>query len=109
MTTDTGIIAFLNARLDEDEEYAKQLLVNPALRDISGMLGLSRRLLREVEAKRRIVDDYRITVNAVRNVTGTALDTHGYHSMRGGRDALESCVALLAAIYSDHPNYRQDW
>jgi len=82
------LIAFLNARLDEDEDGAPQQ-PDPA------------RVLREIAAKRRIVDDYRVTAAAVRDVTGTDLDTPGYHSMRGGRDALGSCVRLLATVYSD--------
>jgi hypothetical protein len=66
-------------------------------------------VLREVAVKQRIVDDYRITVNAVRNVTGPEIDSRGYAAMRGGRDALKSCVTLLAAAWSDHPDYRQEW
>lgn len=88
--TPYDLIAFLNVRLDKDEASAPNQ-PDPA------------RALREVAAKRRIVDDYRITVTAVRNVTGADLDTPGYHSMRGGRDALESCVRLLAAVFDDQP------
>ena len=65
------------------------------------------RVLREIEAKRRIVDDYRISVSACRNVTGSALDSPGYKSMRGGRDALRAACVAHAAVYSDHPDYAQ--
>lgn len=67
------------------------------------------RVLREVEAKRRILDDYRIAVSACRNVTGAELDTPGYRAMCAGRDALKSCVVQIAAVWSDHPGYRQEW
>lgn len=67
------------------------------------------RVLREVEAKQRIVDDYRITATACRNVTGPEVDSPGYAAMCAGRDALKSCVTLLAAVWSDHPDYRQEW
>ena len=61
------------------------------------------RVLREVEAKRRIVEDYRIAASAVMR-TENASD-----SMYAGRDAFRSACVTLAAVYSDHPDYRQEW
>ena len=73
---------FLTARLDEDEAGLPRLFNWP---------DLQARSRREVEAKRAIVagvvkvlgDDDRLTVTSV--------------------------VGLLAAIYSDHPDYRDEW
>ena len=98
------LTAFLNARLDEDEQYARD--PDGWNEYDPGERGEPARVLRDVEAKRRIVDDYRISVNACRNVTGTELDSPGYKSMCGGRDAFRSACAALAAVYSDHPDYR---
>lgn len=66
------------------------------------------RVLREVEAKRRILDDYRITAGACRRMTGPELDTPGYRAMCAGRDAFRSACASLAKAWSDHPDY-QEW
>lgn len=67
------------------------------------------RALREVEAKRRIVDDYRITASAIDMITGPDIDTRGYKEMCAGRDALRASVLALAAIWAGHPDYQQAW
>ena len=75
----TDLIAFLNARLDEDERYLT-----------SNQHHLwTQRPLREVEAERKLLAD-----------------------RWGGpdhQDMWEHHVRLLAAVYSDHPDYRQEW
>lgn len=50
------------------------------------------RVLREVEAKRRIVDDF----------------TH-WQPHDPGFDALEPVVRLLALPYADHEDFREEW
>jgi Family of unknown function (DUF6221) len=119
------LVAFLRARLDEDEREAEYALEKLSActgvhvsdpddgGDIGHMVAYLRhnppRALREVEAKRRIVDDYRISVNACRHITGSELDSPGYKSMCGGRDAFRAACIALAAVYSDHPDCRQEW
>lgn len=66
------------------------------------------RVLREIEAKRRIVDDYRITASAIDMITGPDIDTTGYKEMCAGRDALRASVLALAAIWNTHPDYPHD-
>lgn len=88
------LIAFLNARLDEDEAEAKAA-ANALNRHIEcdpdNAAHIARhdpaRVLREVAAKRAIVERY-----------AKAPD------WAGGED-----VRLLAAVWSDHPDYRQEW
>ncbi len=115
----SDLVAFLIARLDEDEAAARKSIevvgrepwqadhwdeMHPA--DAAHFeRWLPARVLREVDAKRRIVEDYRISAAACRRVTGSALDSPGYRSMRGGRDAFRSACVSLAAAYSDHPDY----
>lgn len=116
---------FLRARLDERERFIRhfaQLLNEVHLQNadtpehqhatvafVFGQENLDPGfLLGEVEAKRRIVDDYRITRDACRRMTGPELDTPGYRAMCAGRDAFRSACASLAKAWSDHADY-QEW
>ena len=139
----TDLIAFVSARLDEDEATARAcadhdgylewldsraqasgdhtIRTRPGSRviarirrdDVEGNFG---RLLdpdavaafiachdpavtlREVEAKRAILNAYACTDgNSPRDRD------------RGRWDALCAAVRYLAAVYSDHPDYRQEW
>lgn len=56
------------------------------------------RVLREVEAKRRVLADYELYKDA------KYPDSDGGHAM-----ALEVVLDLLAAVYSDHADYREEW
>ena len=60
------------------------------------------RVLREVEAKRRILDDYE-----------RAFEDRKLHpgdlALAGARLALHGVVKLLALPYSDRPGYREEW
>jgi hypothetical protein len=117
------LIEFLKARLDEDERAARGLAGATTFvggrPDFYGCGGPAaeaywehfppHRELREVEAKRRIVDDYRIAVGAVSRATGPELDSPGYRAMRAGRDAFRSACVSLAAVYSDHPDFQPEW
>jgi hypothetical protein len=58
------------------------------------------RVLREVEAKRRIVDLH-VAAHAQFADYGTPRD--------GAQDALDDVLRLLALPYSDHPDYRAEW
>src|SRR6478735_11072312 len=96
------LIAFLNARLDEDEAAAKdvryiwptgfEVTLNPA------------RILREVEAKRVILGA------CVETLQGE--DSHDYLTDGGSGEEYELArfvIRQLAAVWSDHPDYRQEW
>ena len=126
MTAD--LTAFLSARLDEDEAQAREATADPGMaaewhettsgcldvglpdhggedwRDYVWPQGDSRvtrfiarhdpaRALREVEAKRAILDDH-------------MPDEYGCQICQGDT----TCpLPYLAAVYSDHPDYRQEW
>jgi hypothetical protein len=122
------LIAFLNARLDEDEAAAKAWL--PLVRlDGSGSwydeVGESNlgpysieharlhdpaRVLREVAVRRVIIEtwkdwpDYDLPpgVHEGRDDSERSRD-------EAVREALEAVVRALATVYDNHPDYRQEW
>jgi hypothetical protein len=86
------MIAFLRARLDEDESLARASTANPVTR-----FGPDR-MLREVAAKREII--------ALHSAE------EGQHPDFCGHDLRElPCLTLrfLAAVYSDRPGYKPEW
>jgi Family of unknown function (DUF6221) len=112
---------FLTARLDEDEAAHREI---HEARVCSGCsdgweagfdpdrcdCGYPARVLREVEAKRKILADYECQ-------SGFSLP-EGVHDGRDPderecdqalKDALEIVICDLAAIWSDHPDYQQEW
>jgi hypothetical protein len=115
----SALIAFLNARLDEDEAGARTPDCD---------CGYLARVLREVEAKRAILAEHFILTNEDRSEAyeefsvvpwgakggagdqGSGCVTCHYYGM-GGVKGYGICrtVRLLAAVYSDHPDYRQEW
>lgn len=99
----TDLVEFLRARLDEDEEAAQAVMARQHATDplptvfrpwdllYSGDLDPAvRRLLAEVEAKRRIVSLCDLA------------DDNGY-------DIASEVLALLALPYADHPDYDPAW
>jgi hypothetical protein len=117
------LVAFLNARLDEDDAAAKAWLPfgNP---DAVAREHIARhdpgRVLREVAAKRAIVGLHRIEVRKAEITpfdpyTGERrLDQYevtceicGWSS----DDPTSACATLraIAAVYSHHPDYREEW
>jgi uncharacterized protein DUF6221 len=106
------LIAFARARLDEaaagawsvhDVARCDALLYEEdmgaaAARTPDCDCGFPARVLREVEAKRAILDAY---VHADGN---SPRDRD-----RGRWDAMHATVRLLAAIDRDHPDYRPEW
>lgn len=100
MTDD--LIAFLDARLDEDETAAYAADLNPdSATPVAGYDPA--RVLRETSAKRRILAEHPSvlgpgwcsTCDVPADVKGSI---HGCTTLR-----------LLAATYSTHPNYREEW
>jgi hypothetical protein len=87
---DRGLIAFLGDRLDEDERYLE-----------SNQHHLwTQRPLREVEAKRKILAEHK-AVTRLATLTEQELGFLGWYR--------EWVLKNLAAIYSDHPDYRPEW
>ena len=74
------VVDFLRARLDEDEAVARKA---PA------------RVLREVEAKRRIIQEH---------VDQVEMDDPCVPIVAGERP-----LRHLAAVYADHPDYDPEW
>jgi hypothetical protein len=89
------LVAFLRARLDEDEAWVSQW----SERGGSHWQWMETRLLREVEAKRAILARYE-------QVAATWRD-----ELHGGATAgtMGFVILRIAAVYSDHPDYRPEW
>lgn len=135
-TSTLTLTEFLLARIAEDEQraaYAESRDGNLSDHDTAGWwLGHYQhytrhdpaRVLRECEAKRRIVEQLQrhgrlVEGNAAKHAEAsrggldnqeqiTALRTHGWE-LRGRLDALQMVVDSLAAVYADHPDYRDEW
>jgi hypothetical protein len=63
------------------------------------------RVLAEVKAKRRILDDYDIVVNAIRRVD----DVEGNRLLYARRDARMSDIRWLAQPYAGYDGWREEW
>lgn len=128
-----GLAEFLKARLDEDEQAARDAGADtwtasdsglyhedastqpgPFAVDGYGYLGAEgihiarhdpARVLREVEAKRRIM-----ALHTIRSGTGGDWDTDpaAICNECGGLYPCET-LELLALPYADHPDYREEW
>ena len=101
MTDD--LIAFLNARLDEDE-YADWHVYDCAGRD-SGCCAVPARTLREVAAKRAIITRYAAVLQSF-NDRGNGLWPD---VSRREKSHAYATLCDLAAIWSDHPDYQDGW
>lgn len=108
----TPLDEFLTARLDEDEAAAKAAASRPlgdqwidGTRLTAVAAHIARhdpaRVLREVEAKRKILNSWVSAATADRYSAGPEPIDHF-------QDGLEHALRLLATAWSDHPDYRQD-
>ena len=124
----TDLLAFLTARLDEDEAAAKaawgvewdwRYVAQPfgERPSIAHTVHIARhdpaRVLREVEAKRAILAEHG-PANGGRDSDRCRVCTAIAHTGVGHTDARRfrapcPTLLILAAIYSDHPDYRQEW
>jgi Family of unknown function (DUF6221) len=86
------LTAFVTARLDEREHFAKIVRLAQKHRD---------QMLREVEADRRLIAAWKETLAVP--AAGEQADQAGW------RLALELALKLRASVWSDHPGYRQEW
>jgi hypothetical protein len=98
------LVAFLLARLDEDEEAARRLLLGGEFLPFES-LGRSAghgarhgplRVLREVAAKRAVVQAWRESARRDRNPA----DAPG---------AAVALIAALAAVFAEHPDFDPAW
>lgn len=128
------LVAFLRARLDEDERVARSTKQNGLswqnfemdgeLRDdrnagtVASVIPETRehiarhdpaRVLREVEAKRRILDVHapEPLSEYVRKSYCEVCQCYADGIVEGAYPC--ATVALLASMYSDHPDYRPEW
>ena len=160
-----NLVAFLQARLDEDEDVASDATPGPwtsewhgqhhtvsgpepageliaewiyAIASLEPEASVERaecdtrdavhiarhdpaRVLREVAAKRRIVDDYgsaldnRQSIRAeIRKILHSNPDAFGALSRQENAlidkaEGLLPIVRLIATVYADHPDYREEW
>lgn len=103
MSTTDDLIAFLRARLDEDEWAAR------AAKDVAAKRTHYRasvtvradRELRDVGAKRKLVDFWAIAYSKPGDFPG-----HDWDKVRA--NAVWT-VRLLALRYADHDDYREEW
>ena len=98
--TGMTLTEFMTARLDEDEARLKRGQPVPWTTD------MTKRAYREVEAKRKILAEYTRVVE-LRKSYPEGYDPNDYHGL--DESGLEEAVTHLAVVYSDHPDYREDW
>ena len=115
------LVAFLRARLDEDEAAAKTgsqpewKSDGPYLGWVTGGIAAQfkwstdaahaarhdpARVLREVAAKRAILAEY---------LRLAGIEPDDYPEDPAAVAASERDVRILAAVWSDHPDYRREW
>lgn len=90
------LLAFLNARLDEDERHLKS----------NAHHLWTKRPLREVAAKRAVIAMHDELWRLYR--TFEQAGEPGPISL-GRAQGLWRAVRLVGAVYSDHPDYRPEW
>ena len=108
-----AVTEFLNARLDEDEVGARGLLAHNAASRARGLASTlwdeqdqdTQRTLREVAAKRAIVTRYA----AVRRAFGDREGGLWPDVSRREKSHAYATLCDLAGIWSDHPDYRDEW
>jgi len=89
----SDLTGFLLARIAEDEEEART-----PVRSDGQIARFQARVLAECEAKRRIVERWRLYSDAE------------YPDYEGGySSAMDDVLALLALPYADHPDYEEQW
>jgi len=103
------LVQFLRNRLDEDEATARRVPLSQAPVELRALVPRAggdlylaidpARVLREVEAKQQIVEQYKSICNPPHEEFGPALS----------RAELSRVLRLLALTYADHPDYRDDW
>jgi hypothetical protein len=103
----SDLVEFLRPRLDEDAVDATMRAVHregcESVPDAEGYTypctcGVPERLMREVEAKRRIIERYEQAASQYWNATEEEIAL-----------TLEPVLRDLALPYADHPDYQHEW
>lgn len=98
MTDSDDLVAFLRARLNEHRNAAKEIRTHVDAADMAHTADYTNRIIREVYAKRALVDLLH------RSLPGECdCEAYGHHG------EAEQGLRLLALLYADHPDYRQEW
>jgi hypothetical protein len=97
------LAAFIGARLDDDEQ---------AVADGNPAVGLPERALREIAAKRRVLERHRPVGGTAswRAQACAGCGTEGYCD-DPVTEKMSDCPELrdMAAVWEDHPDYRGEW
>jgi hypothetical protein len=94
------IVEFLEARITEDEHEARGLQQEMDF----GLEGCGDRMLAECAAKRFILAMHKTYSQVASERTGIAA-----FGAECGRDVTADVLKPLAAVYSSHPDYDEDW
>ena len=124
----SDLVTFLEARLAEDEATVSEIhqprVCGSVDRDgefdpdpIWCSCDYPARVLREVAARRHILDLFMSTAALVEHPPVMSeghpyagkISAQDYFDARRELAVLRPVVVALAAIYSDHPDYRQEW
>jgi Family of unknown function (DUF6221) len=113
------LVAFCNARLDEDEAAARAAASGPWMPrrgpNAARVEHIARhdpaRVLREVAANRAILEYYVEPPNGFRTGNAEVISSAEGGSGRaaGVLTVIEAIVLDLAAVWSDHPDYDSAW
>jgi len=101
---DGDVVAFLRARLDEDEA----LLSVPMAKRMIGRKIVEVPITRLPAYMERDRDRWRREVEAKRAILNTYADWTGKYA-DPCRPVIDDVIGLLAAIYSDHLDYNPEW
>jgi|SoiMethySBSTD1v2_1073268.scaffolds.fasta_scaffold1599867_1 hypothetical protein len=101
-----ALVAFLLARLDEDEAAARTVLLDREFLPFESVVQAADhgtrhgplRVLREVAAKRAVVQKYRV---------GRHAQLDGFPV--GGLDVAAALIAALASVFVEHPDFDSEW
>lgn len=113
--TGPTLAEFVLARITEDEAYLDHGVNGPARSGVNGLAwsydgieGGAWRVLRECEAKRRIVTDFDQAEQLLLE-PGAQFTFEEWARANGATAAHRSAVQALAAVYADHPDYQPEW
>jgi len=101
-----ALVVFLLARLDEDESAARAVLLDREILPFASVMQTADhgarhgplRVLREVAAKRAVVQKCRDVLQAQRD---------GFHV--GGIDFAAALIAAHASVFAEHPDFNAEW
>jgi len=101
-----ALVVFLLARLDEDESAARAVLLDREFLPFESVMQTADhgarhgplRVLREVAAKRAVVQRCRDVLQAQRD---------GFHV--GRIDVAAALIAALASVFAEHPDFNSEW